>query len=74
MGAKGCCYDNAVVESFFATLKKDLVYRTSWHSLDEARKALNEYINLFYNAHRRHSSLGFVSPSEFERQSRVNAA
>jgi putative transposase len=66
MGATGCCYDNAVVESFFATLKKDLVYRTAWRSRDAARAAISAYINLFYNTRRRHSSLGFISPVAFE--------
>jgi putative transposase len=66
MGATGCCYDNAVVESYFATLKKDLVYRTAWRSRDDARTAISAYINLFYNTRRRHSSLGFISPAVFE--------
>lgn len=66
MGAKGCCFDNAVVESFFATLKKELVYRTDFHDLDDARARLSAYINLFYNSRRRHSALGYLSPASFE--------
>jgi transposase InsO family protein len=66
MSAKGCCYDNAVVESFFATLKKELVYRTNWLDANEATLAISEYIQVFYNGRRRHSTLGYVSPSQFE--------
>jgi putative transposase len=66
MGGTGCCYDNAAVESFFATLKKDLVYRSAWRGLQQARAAISEYINLFYNSRRRHSSIGYISPAAFE--------
>ena len=66
MSAKGCCYDNAVAESFFATLKKELVYRTNWIDYNEARMSIVEYIQVFYNCRRRHSTLGYVSPNEFE--------
>lgn len=66
MSAKGCCYDNAVVESFFATLKKELVYRTNWIDYNEARMSIVEYIQAFYNCRRRHSTLGYMSPNEFE--------
>jgi len=66
MSAKGCCYDNAVVESFFATLKKELVYRTNWLDYNEANMSIVEYIQVFYNCRRRHSTLGYVSPIEFE--------
>lgn len=66
MSAKGCCYDNAVVESFFATLKKELVYRTNWLDCNEACMAISEYIQVFYNCRRRHSSLDYMSPNEFE--------
>ena len=66
MSAKGCCYDNAVVESFFASLKKELVYRTNWLDCDEANMAIGEYIQVFYNGRRRHSTLGYVSPNDFE--------
>jgi putative transposase len=66
MSAKGCCYDNAVVESFFATLKKELVYRTTWVDRETASLAISEYIQVFYNRMRLHSTLGYVSPAEYE--------
>ena len=66
MGATGSCYDNAAAESFFATLKKELVHRCAYRDLESARRSINDYINLFYNSRRRHSSLGYLSPSDFE--------
>jgi putative transposase len=66
MGARGCAYDNAVVESFFATLKKDLVYRTNWLDHHQAALAISEYIQVFYNRRRRHSTLGYMSPADYE--------
>ena len=78
MSRKGNCWDNAVAESFFATLKKELIDRDSWPTRRIAKSAIHEYITLFYNARRRHSYLGFVSPMEYERsfnrQSNENAA
>lgn len=73
MSAKACCYDNAVAESFFATLKKELVYRTKWLDYAEARLAISEYIQVFYNRWRRHSTLGYVSPNDFEAQHAIEA-
>ena len=70
MSAKGCCYDNAVVESFFATLKKELVYQTMWADRETASLAISEYIQVFYNRTRLHSTLGYVSPAEYEEQHR----
>jgi putative transposase len=67
MGSRGDCFDNAVAESFFATLKKELIRRQSWPTRAELRQAVFEYIELFYNATRRHSTLGMLSPVEFER-------
>ena len=67
MSRKGNCWDNAVAESFFATLKKELISRDSWPTRRGARAAIHEYITLFYNSRRRHSYLGFMSPMEFER-------
>lgn len=67
MGSRGDCYDNAVAESFFATIKKELIRRQSWPTRAELRQAVFEYIELFYNATRRHSTLGFLSPAEFEK-------
>jgi transposase InsO family protein len=66
MSRKGNCWDNAVVESFFSTLKQELVYTTDFATHEQARLALFEYIEVFYNRHRRHSSLGYVSPVDFE--------
>lgn len=69
MSRKGNCWDNATVESFFATLKKELVYRSRWKTRQEARRDLYEYIEVFYNRYRLHSSLGYQSPVEFEQMS-----
>jgi putative transposase len=66
MSSKGNCYDNAPVESFFSTLKRELVYRTSYKTREEARQSLFEFIELFYNRKRRHSTLNYVSPFQFE--------
>jgi putative transposase len=68
MSRVGDCWDNAVAESFFATLKAELIYRRPWPSKHEARLAIHDYIGGFYNPHRRHSSLGYLSPMDFERQ------
>jgi putative transposase len=67
MGSRGDCFDNAVAESFFATLKKELIRRQSWPTRAELRQAVFEYIEIFYNATRRHSTLGMLSPIEFEK-------
>ena len=67
MSMKGNCWDNAVAESFFATLEKDLVHRVRFRTRAKARVRLFEYIEMFYNPKRRHSSIGGVSPIEFER-------
>ena len=67
MGSRGDCFDNAVAESFFATLKKELVRRRSWPTREELRIAVFDYIEIFYNATRRHSTLGMLSPAEFEK-------
>jgi putative transposase len=67
MGSRGDCFDNAVAESFFATLKKELVHRRSWPTKDELRTAVFDYIEVFYNRERRHSTLGQRSPAEYER-------
>jgi putative transposase len=66
MGSKGDAYDNAVAESFFATLKKELIHRRSWPSRRELSTAVFEYIEAFYNRDRRHSTLGMHSPADFE--------
>ena len=66
MSDKGNCYDNAVAESFFHTLKMELVYFESYQTRDEARKSIFEYIEIFYNRQRRHSTLNYLSPVNFE--------
>ena len=66
MGSKGDCYDNAVAESFFATIKKELVDRRRWPTRAELRTEVFDYIETFYNRERRHSRLGQRSPVEFE--------
>ena len=68
MSKKGDCFDNAVAESFFATLETELVAEADWHTRDEARAAVFDYIEVWYNRQRRHSSLGYVSPTEYARQ------
>jgi len=72
MSRAGDCWDNAVAESFFATLKTELVAETPWRTRDEARAAVFQYIEMWYNPRRRHSSLGYRSPIDFE--DRHNAA
>ena len=67
MSRKGDCWDNAVSESFFGTLKTELINRLSWPTRLEAKDAVVDNIEGFYNRHRLHSSLGHVSPIEFER-------
>jgi putative transposase len=68
MGSVGDCFDNAMAESFFATLECELLARQTFHSHLEARTALFEYIEVFYNRQRRHSALGYLSPDAFERR------
>lgn len=67
MSGKGDCWDNAVAESFFATLKVELVYETTFNTREQARQGIFEYIEGFYNRVRRHSHLGYVSPATYER-------
>ncbi len=66
MGSRGDYFDNAVAESFFATLKKELVHRKPWPTRRELSAEVFEYIEGFYNRHRRHSTLGYLSPTEYE--------
>ena len=66
MSRKGNCWDNAPMESFFATLKKELVYHQQYRSHEEARRSLFDYLEIFYNRVRRHSSLNYLSPEQFE--------
>ncbi len=66
MSRRANCWDNAVAESFFGTLKNELIYRRPWCTRKEARDAIGEYIEIFYNRIRRHSTIGSVSPAKFE--------
>jgi putative transposase len=66
MGSRGDCFDNAVLESFHASLKKDLIHRQAWPTKAETRTAVFDYVEAFYNRRRRHSTLGMLSPVEFE--------
>jgi putative transposase len=68
MSAAGHCYDNAHMESFWSTLKTELIHRETFTGLPQAKSALFEYIEVFYNRQRLHSALGFKSPVEFEEQ------
>ena len=68
MSGKGDCYDNAVAESFFATLEFELLMRHDWETREEARRAIFRYIETWYNRKRRHSTLGYVSPAAYEEQ------
>ena len=67
MSRRGNCWDNAAMESFFASLKKELVHDEDYATRDEAKASIFEYIEAFYNRVRRHSSLGYVAPEEYER-------
>jgi putative transposase len=70
MSARGDCYDNAVAESFFSNLKNELVHHCDFASREAARAAIFDYIEVFYNRQRRHQTLGYVSPLQFEQQGR----
>ena len=71
MSRKGNCWDNACVESFFGTLKKELVHDRHYLTREEAQQDIFEYIEVFYNRQRRHSTLGYRSPAEFEAMTHV---
>ena len=66
MSRRGDCWDNAPMESFFASLKKELVHQENYQTRAEARVSVFEYIEVFYNRVRRHSALGYLSPVEYE--------
>jgi putative transposase len=72
MGSRGDCFDNAVAESFFATLKKELVHRQSWPTRRELISEVFEFVEAFYNTTRRHSTLGYLSPAQFEAMTITN--
>jgi len=72
MSAKGNAYDNAVAESFFSNLKNELVHHCDFHTREAARTAIFDYIEIFYNRQRRHQTLGYVSPMQFEQREGVS--
>ena len=74
MSRKGDCWDNAVMESFFGTLKKELVHHRKYRTRAEARQDIFEFIEVFYNRERLHSSLGYMSPLNYEKQIAVQQA
>ena len=67
MSGKGNCYDNAAMETFFKTIKAELIWRSIWHTRRQAEMAIFKYINGFYNPRRKHSALNWKSPLAFER-------
>jgi putative transposase len=73
MSRKGNCWDNAVAESFFATLELELILHARWATRDEARRAIFRYIETWYNRERRHSTLDYVSPAAYEERLRTAA-
>jgi transposase InsO family protein len=66
MSRRGNCYDNAAAESFFSTLKNELIHERIFRTGDEAHAAIFEFIEVFYNRQRIHQALGYVSPVQFE--------
>lgn len=71
MSGKGNCYDNAVSESFFSTLKKELIYHQNYNTHWGARQSIFQYIDVFYNRIRKHSTLGYLSPVQFLKQKKA---
>ena len=65
LGRRGDCYDNAAMESFFSTLKSELVNREEFKSEEEARRLIFDYIEVYYNRQRRHSTLNYQTPTEY---------
>ncbi len=72
MSRSGNCYDNAVAESFFKTIKTELTKNRKFETIEDARAAIFEYIEIFYNRKRLHSTLGYISPAEFERRNGIS--
>ena len=68
MSRRGNCWDNAVAESFFSTLKMELAHEAGWVTHGDAYRAVFEYLEIFYNRQRRHSVLGYLSPRAFEQR------
>ncbi len=73
MGSIGDCFDNSMAESFFGTLQSELLDRRRWKTRKELATAVFEYIEGFYNPRRRHSSIGYLSPVEFESRYTISA-
>ena len=73
MSKKADCYDNALMESFFGTVKEECVYRQTFRTRSQARQVLFEYLEAFYNRQRRHSSLGYISPVTYEQRAKQDA-
>jgi len=74
MSARGRCYDNAVAESFFHTLKVELVHDRRFASREQAMSAIFKFMEVYYNTRRMHSVLDYVSPAEYERAALLRAA
>ncbi len=74
MSRKGDCWDNAVAESFFGSLKTELIHNKKYATVAEARRNIFDYVEVFYNRERLHSSLGYMSPEEYERNYKISAA
>ena len=74
MSATGNCYDNAITESFFGTLKRELVHHCSFSTRQEAQSTIFRYIEGFYNRKRRHSAIDYLSPEQFEQAAPLMAA
>jgi len=72
MSRKGNCWDNAVSESFFSTLKTELIYQNQYESRREAKRDIFQYIEIFYNRIRLHSALGYKSPEEYENKRKTS--
>lgn len=68
MSGKGNCYDNSPIESFWGTLKQELVHHQKYSSRQEAREDITEYIEVFYNRQRKQAQLGYLSPAAYEKQ------
>lgn len=71
MSRSGECHDNAAMESFFSRLKNERVYRRRYRTRDDARADIFDYIERFYNPRRRHSTLGGLSPMEYEKRAKL---
>lgn len=74
MSRRGNCWDNAVAESFFSSLKKERIKHRIYSTREEVRSDIFDYIEVFYNRRRRHSHLGLLSPADYEERERLNEA